>query len=297
MTIEARVIADSVYDGGSRLTTFVLKYPRFVHAEFMTHRVFSRNAASSRAIPIKTMMRRVIDEPAVPIHWGRNQKGMQAAGELTGWRKWLCRQLWLKARWFALAFVQVLVWLDLHKQIGNRLLEPWMHIEVVVTGTRFANFYALRDHPMAEPHMQELARKMIEAHSASTPKVLRPGEWHLPFVNESLHEDFVEYAEEVPGGSGMIGIQWPEQMVSAARCARVSYLKHDSTKATIGEEFALYDRLVGGTPMHASPTEHQARVPISPADLTDHQSNLRGWVQFRKLHEKENINSYRGFYG
>lgn len=283
MGISAKVIADSIYENGPRLTTFVLRYPRFVHAEFMTHRVFSRNAASSRAIPVQKMIDAVLKDPAMPVHWGKNQSGMQAREELDAADQESAQKAWLVARDSAVEHVNKLLDLGLHKQISNRILEPWMHIEVVCTATDWANFYALRDHPDAQPEMQALARAMIQAHSSSIPKELKSEQWHLPFVDE-------------PGDPALL------TKISAARCARVSYLKHDGTKSSVEEDLGLYDRLMGGTPKHASPTEHQAKVPgpqhvewgygqLLPSLL----SNLTGWIQFRKLHENENTTEYKGF--
>lgn len=302
MTISARIVADSTYEGGKRLTTFVLRYPRFVHAEFMTHRVFSRNAASSRAIPTKKFRANVRQDPACPVFWGKNQSGMQAAAELTGFRLKLAKLVWFKAMYVALFFNWVFEKIGLHKQIANRILEPWMHIEVVCTGTDFDNFYALRDHPMAQPEIQELARKMLEAHNASVPRVLKPGQWHLPFMNqdESLdgltNKDFMYLAQ-----------------LSSARCARVSYLNHNGTHSTREEDLQLFERLMGGSPKHASPSEHQARVPVLTVDFDEEspdtddyewdgpfrvemkperRSNFDGWVQHRKLIEGETIHVY-----
>lgn len=309
MTISAKIVADSWYgDVGTihgayrnRLTTFVLKYPRFIHAEFMTHRAFSRNASSSRAIPVKTMIQRVIDEPAMPVHWGKNQAGMQAREELSDedWdivsmgavvpsTRQKAKDEWLAARDEAIAHVDKMIALGLHKQIANRILEPWMHIEVVCTGTDFANFYALRNHPDAQPEIQLLAQKMLEAHSASRPLMLRPGQWHLPFVEPT------EYADSVNGEHLTLHPDVYRDLAcrSAARCARVSYLKHDGTPATFEEDLVLYQRLMGGNPKHASPTEHQARVPASYKELERHPSNLRNWIQFRKLHEAETVQFY-----
>lgn len=281
MTISAKVIADSVYRSGPRLTTMVLRYPRFVHAEFMTHRVFSRNAASSRAIPVKTMIKNIIDDPAMPVYWGKNQAGMQAAEELTGDALESAKLHWLMARDQAITVAEVLMAGGLHKQIANRILEPWMHIEVVVTATDWDNFYALRDHPMAQPEIQELARKMLEAHNASTPKVLTPGQWHLPYID--LDQE------------GMTQIKLRDfAEISAAKCARVSYLNHEGKPTTTEEDFALFDRLMGGDVKHASPTEHQAKAPTWQETASDSypKSNLRGWVQHRKLIEGETIHVY-----
>ena len=65
--IKAKIIADSINSKRCRLTSWVLEYPRFIHAEIMIHRVFSRNAASSRAIPTEKIIQNIIDDPAMPV--------------------------------------------------------------------------------------------------------------------------------------------------------------------------------------------------------------------------------------
>ena len=97
MTIQAKIIEDSISSTGKRITTFQLLYPRFIHAELMTHRVFSRNASSSRAIPVTKMLAMVREDPAMPIHWGRNQPGMQAKEELLLGDRYLAEVLWREA--------------------------------------------------------------------------------------------------------------------------------------------------------------------------------------------------------
>ena len=284
MTISAKIIADSISYRNTRLTTFVLKYPRFIHAEFMTHRVFSRNAASSRAIPVKTMIQRIIDDPAMPVHWGKNQPGMQANEELDEYSIAGCKNQWLRARTQAIFAAESLIATGLHKQIANRILEPWMHIEVVCTGTDFSNFYALRNHPMAQPEMQALAKAMLAAHEESVPVLKQAGEWHLPFIKDDelranlLHDELKLY-------------NWHLAQLSAARCARVSYLKHDGSTATQEEDLELYARLMAGTPKHASPAEHQAQVP-EPYQIFP-RSNLNDWISFRKMHDDETLLEYK----
>jgi hypothetical protein len=169
--------------------------------------------------------------------------------------------------------------LGLHKQISNRILEPWMHIEVIMTATDFANFYALRDHPAAQPEMQALARAMLAAHTASIPVRLNALEWHIPFMRES--DKHLDIATKLK--------------VSAARCARISYLKHDGTTSTLEEDLATYGKLMGGTPKHASPTEHQAQAYAFDQVPPHLASNLRGWVQYRKTIPDDTIRSYKGF--
>ena len=158
MTCTVKIIEDSLTNG-SRLTTYQLRYWRAIHAELMTHRVFSRNASSSRAIPVMKMLRQVWDDPAGPVHWGANQAGMQAHAELDGLRRKLSQAIW---KWSGRAMC-VAAWsmtkIGLHKQVANRLLEPWQYINVVLTATEFDNWFDLRDHPDAQPEIQELARR------------------------------------------------------------------------------------------------------------------------------------------
>lgn len=279
--IKAKVIEDSISElDGTRLTTFQLEYPRFIHAEVMTYRVFSRNASSSRAIPVKTQIKRVLEQPAVPVHWGANQSGMQARNQLTGWKLSCAMTLWMLARYPAVWFARLMMAIGLHKQTTNRILEPWQHIQVVVTATDWANFYAQRLDKDAQPEIQALARLMLEAHEASTPVLRKAGEWHLPYVTEE---------ERYIWAGVMEGIMLPK--LSAARCARVSYLLHDGKKASEYEDIGLFDRLVGGDIKHASPTEHQAMVGVGKM-----QSNFRGaWIQFRKTLDNENISVFKGF--
>src|SRR5262249_51665207 len=121
MRISAKVIADSINPAGNRITTFVLVYPRFVHCEILTHRALSRNSASSRAIPISKMIEAVTSDPAEPIHWGKNQRGMQAAEELGEGQRQSARNTWLLAAKVSTRLAQLLSEQGVHKQIANRL--------------------------------------------------------------------------------------------------------------------------------------------------------------------------------
>jgi len=308
--ISAKVIADSKV-GDVRLTTMVLRYPRFIHSEFMTHRVFSRNASSSRAIPTQKLIEQVEKDPATPVWWGKNQPGMQARQELTGENLERAKLYWNTARYAAVNHARLLDSIGVHKQLVNRILEPWQHIEVVVTSTDWANFYALRNHPDAQPEMQVLAKEMYTAHCQSTPTELGPDDWHLPFITPDDRNRVEDFVKEVESGNvthpsmpllqniaKKIGQESASQValaaVSAARCARVSYLKHDKTPPTVTEDLDLFYRLMGGTPKHASPTEHQACNMTFP--LKNSRSNLRNVVQFRKMIENENINIYGCFH-
>lgn len=290
--IEAKIVADSVAPSGIRLTTFVLTYPRFIHSEFMTHRVFSRNASSSRAIPVKKSIQMVLDNPAIPLAFTKNKPGMQGGDPLDAKASKLAEEVWMHALFHAVDKAKMLADLDVHKQYANRILEPFSHITVVCTATDYANFFALRCHEMAQPEIHALADAMYFAHLASTPKQLKSGEWHLPFVDDmdfanllstdlAIHR--LENFDPMP--------EVEDQMIkmSVARCARVSYLNHEGKQPTLAEDLTLYDRLVGSAPIHASPAEHQA---MAVADPSIRSGNFRGWIQYRKTLMGENVSVF-----
>lgn len=266
MPFEAKILADSLYCG-SRLTTMQLTYPRFIHSEFMTHRQFSRNAASSRAIPVQRMIDAVMDDPVIPIHWGAAQKGMQAYEQIgeTDRSLALCRMDHL--RWDAIQCATYLNRLGLHKQVINRYLEPWMWITIIATatGNGWRNLFALRCHEAAEPHFQKIAGMALELYNSVTPRELQYGEWHLPLVGFEGDEQF------------SVGDQI---RLSVARCARVSYLTHDG-KRDPQADLDLYMRLRYSTPPHMSAFEHQAKADAA-GGLTLSGNFERFWMQYRK---------------
>lgn len=278
MTITAKVVADSVSRQGKRITTLQLRYPRFIHAEFMTHRAFSRNASSSRAIPVAKVIEDVMNDPAMPSHWGKNQPGMQAREEhnqlvIVGYDSWnepsekTREQAWLRARDKAVEAAEMFSRAGYHKQIVNRLLEPFQHINVLVTATEWDNFFELRDHPDAQPEIMLLAKAMRWAMDESTPIVLSAMEWHLPFV-------FNWERVELPANLLL--------KLSTARCARVSYNNHDGSAPNVEKDLDLYEKLIVAEPLHASPCEHQAK-PATHADIQSR--NFRGWIQHREYVE------------
>lgn len=285
MSYSVKILADSINPVEDRLTTFELSYPRFIHAEFMTHRLFSRNAASSRAIPISKMIERVLDDPALPLHWGKNQKGMQAAQELSLPDIDRAREIWLDARNRAVEQASMLNGLDVHKQIVNRLLEPFMFITVICTATEWTNFFYLRDSEFAMPEIAWLAREMKMQYAASEPVYSGVGDPHLPLVawdeENKASPLFVSRADAAACGVSSIAGYWPFlAKISVARCARVSYLTHDG-KRDLADDLRLYDQLK--TNGHWSPFEHVARA------CHDHRrsGNFIGWEQHRKQFENE----------
>jgi Thymidylate synthase complementing protein len=245
----AVVIADSISPLGVRITTLELSYWRAIHSEFMTHRMFSRNASSSRAIPVRKVLAQVEENPVEPLYWGTDKPGMQAGAELEPAEILRAQEIWREAAATSARFATMLMELGVHKQISNRLLEPFINIKVVVTSTEWNNFFALRDHPAAMPEIQDLARKIKKAMDASDPVPLAFGEWHLPYIPREflalpkpnlLFKDIIK--------------------ISVARCARVSYLTHDRKITTLEEDTALYEKLVCASPPHMSPAEHQAQL-------------------------------------
>jgi len=294
MSISAKIVADSISPDGVRLVTMELNYHRFIHSEFMTHRVFSRNASSSRAIPVEKMIAAVRSSPAMPIHWGKNQPGMQAREELP--RQWVLHPhngekeqfegYWKSSAISAARCAEGLAEIGMHKQIVNRLTEPFQWIKVLVTATEWDNFFKLRHHEDAQPEIAQLALRMKEAMEGSIPVELQPGEWHLPYVDCRRKDQIDDLEASIK--------------CSVARCARVSYLNHDNSNSDIDKDIALADMLLNAG--HMSPFEHQA-TPIPDVvykDETDFDlnyiegithidrnrnywsGNFRGWIQHRQ---------------
>lgn len=270
--ISAKVIADSINPDGVRLTTYEATFNRYILAEVNTYREWSRNSASSRAIPVQKVMRQVWSDPAVPIHWGANQKGMQARDELTGWRRSWARRVFLWARIPVLVLVWVLTKLKLHKQVTNRLLEPWIWHTAIISSTNIDNMLGQRDNPDAQPEFQVLARCIRKARDESVPRQIGWGGWHLPYV-DGLSMGGPIYGVEDPL------LEMPK--VSAACCAAVSYLRQNDRK-TIEEYIKLANRLISSR--HWSPFEH---VAVALSNHTKDSNFDAGWKQLRKFFPKE----------
>ena len=279
MTISSKVIAYSVY-GNKELITFELEYPRFIHSEFMTHRVFSRNGASSRAIPIKTQIQYIQTNTACPVEWGKNKPGMQAEEHIENDKE--AEELWMSARDAAITHANQLSQLGVHKQLTNRVLEPYSHMKVVLTTTELDNWFELRDHKDAQPEIQELAKKMRTAKEEFVKTPLSVGNWHLPYYQNGYWTN-----------------SSPDTLddaiaISASCCAQVSYRKLDDGLSKAKD---IYEKLLTSKPMHASPFEHQATpmeanknnwetTPgVTHIDKFGHiwSNNFKGWIQYRAL--------------
>lgn len=244
--IKATIVAHSKSSvDGKEIVTWELEYPRFIHSELMTHRLFSRNAASSRAIPVAKMIEQVRNNPAIPIHWGKNQPGMQAFEELDVHQKHHVQDEWRRAVFHATEIAESMRQAGAHKQLVNRLTEPFQMMKTVLTATEFDNFFWLRKHPDAQPEIKRLAEVMWEAKEVSKPRLLQPGDWHVPYYDDgtwisSVYED--NTLEEALA-------------ISASCCAQVSYRKLDDSLEKAKDIFA---KLIESKPCHASPCEHQA---------------------------------------
>lgn len=305
MKISATVIADSISPHGIRLTTLQLCYPRWIHAELLTHRAFSRNASSSRAIPVQRLTTAMLKNPPLPVHWGANRSGMQAREEcntlvqnpITG--ELLSREdAWLASLDMACAWANAFADAGYHKQLANRHAENLGWINTLVTATDYENFFALRLHEDAQPEIKMLADAMWNARETSTPTPLNVGDWHLPYVtkqDDSLAYRFLKTGRITRDEPPLEEIQKTLTQISVARCARVSYLTHEGKQSTIEEDLKLYERLVGSSPLHASPAEHQATPDeenyqegaVLGWEHPELHGNFRGWVQYRKTLEGE----------
>lgn len=260
------------------------EYPNFLANGVVVHN--SRNASSSRAIPVHKSIKSVQKDPAIPISFQANQKGMQSSQDLSPNKARIARALWVGASKASVSVAKGMVQVGLHKQWANRILEPFSFIDVIVTATEWNNFFELRYHDDAQPEIYELAKCIYDALGESEPKLLKPEEWHLPYVSEKERR------------SNNNSILWK---ISSARCARVSYKNHDGTNPSISKDCRLHDFLVGSNPKHASPTEHQAKPMLFPyskyrafskgethidKDSNRWSGNLRGWVSYRQLLEQ-----------
>lgn len=273
--IEAKIIADSDYYGGERLTTMQVKMHRFVLSEFNTHRKFSRNSASSRAIPLEKQLAMVKQNPAMPLEWRREQSGMQAGGVLEG--NDLLQAQWLWEGVLADTITIVEKYLHdhpeketrLHKSWVNRLLEPFMWHTVCVSSTEWENFFRQRCSPLAQPEIKAVADAMKEALNNSYPTLFMGHDiFHTPYV--PLNER-VEIEEQ----------KYKPEHISVARCARTSYLTQEGVR-DLSKDQELYERLLdpGDGPPHWSPFEHVARIPTYDEEI---RGNFDGWIQLRQI--------------
>lgn len=320
--ITAKVVADSISESGQRITTFELEYPRFIHGEILTNRLFSRNCSSSRAIPIKKMIEYTENNMAVPLYWGKNRSGMQADGEIRSNK--LPVFLWKSAFKVVKCVVKVMGKLGLHKQIPNRLLESWQMIKVVVTATDFDNFFNLRVHQSAQPEIAYLANKMWEAKERSSPKLLKAGQWHLPYVETFEVTDKNTLGANInnqhyllhDSKGNNLGEVYLEDAIklSAASCAAQSYR---TETMSLKKAEKIFNMLISDDVLHASPFENLA-TPVQKSEVKatgtvnipqgvhtwekgiTHMrrdgklcsGNFTGWIQYRHLLDNNTCEKY-----
>lgn len=288
----AKILADSIARG-VRLVTMEVTFPRFILAEFNTHRVLSRNSASSRAIPVETRIRQVWRSPFVPEAFAANKSGMQAGEQIGGWRAALARWTWIFAARVACVFAWIFSKLGIHKQWANRLIETFAWHTVVVSATEWENFFRLRTHKDAQPEMQITARRMREAFEASTPRSLAPGDWHLPYVDDDESDALCDR-------------MWDAVKISVVRSAAVSFERQYASR-TLDQCIKRHDGMRKSA--HWSPFEHAARVATDEEMrrhavyvYTDHGDpelggfvpafigNFRApWLQYRKTFDGEAV--------
>jgi len=268
---QAKIIAKSISSkDGKEITTWELIYPRFIHSELMTHKMLSKNAASSRAIPVQKVIDMVRENPAMPVHWGKNQPGMQAHEELDTNSQTLAKLNWEEAALSAVGYALHMAELGVHKQIVNRILEPYQWMKTVMTGTEWANFYWLRNHEDAQPEFKHLAQMMWEENQKTESILLIPGEWHTPYYGNG-------YWIDEGNGIDFLGYSLQNALdISMSCCAQVSYRNLDDT---LEKAQKVVERLNLGVdtekPVHASPSEHQA-TPMKENGSWTKMPNLRG---------------------
>lgn len=299
---KAEVVLSSRNSSGDRITTMLVTFPRFILAEFNTHRMFSRNSASSRAIPFKKMVESVLKNPFIPIAWQKDHKGMQGNDYVTNPMAITMRNAqWLNARDEAVHAAEKLNGIleysvtgngtgivrlagpgedgeGITKQLCNRLLEPFAWHTCLVTATEWENFFALRTSEHAEIHIKRIADMMLEAYNTCPVQTLKDGEWHIPFAGRMD-----------PEGLGSV---WdsPDALreilkVSTAYSARVSYtvVGEDQKPMSIVKLVGLTDGLEENG--HWSPFEHCGQAMSSKTRET--------WIRGRKeLRDRDYDDSY-----
>ena len=318
---KATIIKDSINSATEdRLTTFVVTYPRFINAEVLRHRMLSFSSASSRAIPLKKVIKSIQENPAEPVFWGANQSGMQASIELddsnrshksvpsisyielsengqflgielshiplgeVSDRKY-AKEIWKSAQNAAIAYAKALESIGLHKQIANRILEPFQNITLIITGTDWENFFKLRAAPEAQPEFRELAEEMLSEYNKSQPETIKAHLSHADIATAKCSDLLLDVQEgwHIPFSDRMPEhLTWREKLkVAVARCARISYMTQDGV-IDPPKDFELYNRLTQSG--HYSPCEHVALAVRDSAYV----GNFKGWYQLRKMLPNEN---------
>lgn len=298
---------------GQEAVSLRLRYPRLIHGEFMTHKMISKNAASSRAIKASKAILHALQNPARPVEWGMDNPGMQS-------RKlhphaWLGKAIWKAHAYASIAATYLLQKFKFHKQIANRVNETHSLIDVVMSATDMQNFFWLRYHPDADPTIRELAKAMFTVYHASNPMAIKPGEWHLPYIYRVrddqgvLHYHKLNITGTYDCGAEVFEIGEEVDLetareISASCAAQASFRNLDFSNKKASN---IKARLIDSEPKHASPFEHPA-TPMPEWEWKERNqlyeiikdawidperilycANFRGWIQWRKLIPQENL--------
>lgn len=281
--IRAEIVADSLSPQGDRLTSLLITFPRIILAEVNTHRMLSKNTASSRAIPFNKMVEAVKENPFIPIAWQKEHKGMQGSDYITDQEEIQFRiEQWLKARDLAVDKAEDLDALHVTKQLCNRLLEPFMWTTMLITGSKegWDNFFELRcpqyqmsslssickskkeafkawsldrnpdnmkwlkiNKGQAEIHIITLAEAIYDAMNESTPKQLKSGEWHIPFEDIITESSVDSYLKKVMD-MREDGL-WGDELIQEARIKISTAMAARTSYTLVGEEKEIdYQKMI-----------------------------------------------------
>ena len=248
-----------------RIATFLVTMPKFIQTHINSHRSLSKNSASSRAIPARKLRYQVLWNPFIPVFFGNNKPGMQSGTSLKGFKLFLAKQVWLLSRLWPVFLHFIGEKINLHKETLNRIIEPWIITEVLITATEWKNFIQLRNNEMAQPEIKIVAEEISKLLKNNLPNKLKVGEWHMPFL---IKEDLNLSLEK-------------QKMISTARSARVSYFLSSIKTSDIEKDIKLCERLSSSG--HWSPFEHVAQAQNNEERF----GNFVGWKQYRKEFEGE----------
>lgn len=241
-------------------------YHNFLANGITVHNCFSRNASSSRAVPVERTIQNILNDPWVPSDVYKNCKGMQGKDIVNEDDYDIFCEEWQEAAFKAIEVAHKMIDNGFHKQHINRILEPFTKIKVIVTATEWSNFFDLQLSPDADPEIQHLAKAIKLAMNAVSDTYIyinAHGGRTLPYVNFD-EMDAIDDLRILT-------------LISAARCARVSYLNHDGSKPDILKDLTLAKRLIDSG--HMTPFEHQCRYSFD----TGFQYNLRDFQSARYM--------------
>jgi thymidylate synthase ThyX len=269
---QAVILADSLNaETGDRWVTFeISNFPKVLLQELNTHRMLSRNAASSRAMPIAKVIERVKQNPYIPT-FRENQRGMvgKVIHDQERWHK--AEQIYRRALESAIHYAEQMAEINIHKEAVNRLLEPFMTVPVIISGTEWQNFFRLRTSPDATPDFQATALLLQELYHSNIPKTLQAGELHCIYA-EHIPDD-------LPIGDRL--------KVMSARAARISYRNHGTNHIDIQKDLELAENLIRDG--HLSPLEHIGWALSKEQALRLNTRNYQGFLSFRAYWETQHL--------